>query len=343
MTLGLEGGERIIKEVSFKLKFEKFLVVIVVAVMLSTLIGTQLVSTASAATQEITGKLGGADYRIRIPDSWSGNLVVFCRGYSHTVPTSWPPNYYTSPLLEQGYMIAESNFGEGGYCVKEGAIRTHQLTEYVLDHYPVTGKVLLYGVSMGGCIALQLGVKYPNLYDGVLDICGTKDLAGSYEDKMYYASLTNDDDLVGALIAKGSAVPPYPFGNMVPPPLSNQLAAFRGYCLTSGGDIAIACGGNTPEEKPKAYERVSPTCGAADLTIPTITVHGDLDGLVPYSQSVAFEAAVAANGSSDLYRLYTVVGGEHANSPVRAKMPVCMTLLIDWVENGNPAPAMPPW
>ena len=312
--------------------------------MLFTIIASPLILSVQADTfTEITGKLGHADYRIRIPDSWSGNLVVFCRGYTHTVPTSWPPDYYTSPIFDQGYMIAESNYGEGGYCVKEGVIRTHQLTEDVLDNYPVTGKVLLLGVSMGGCIALQLGAKYPKLYDGVLDICGTKDLAGSYEDKIYYASLTNDDDLIAALIAKGSAVPPYPFGLVVPSPLSNQLAAFRGYCLTSGGDIALACGGNTPEEKPKAYERLSPTFSAADLTIPTITVHGDLDGLVPYSQSVAFEAAVAANGDSNLYRLYTVVGGEHADSPVRAKMPVCMSLLLDWVENGNPAPATAPW
>jgi len=241
-------------------------------------------------------------------------------------------------------MLAESTYGEWGYCVKEGVIRTHQLTEYILDHYPVTGKVLLLGISMGGDVALQLGAKYPQLYDGVLDICGTKDAAAQYNDKMLYSSLTNDNDLIAALIAKGSAVPPYPFGNIPNlPTLSDQLAAFRGFCLTSGGDIALACGGNTPEEKPKAYERISPTFSAADLTIPTITVHGDKDGLVAYSQSIAFEAAVAANGDSNLYRLYTVVGGEHANSPVRAKIPVCMTLLLDWVENGNPAPATPPW
>jgi pimeloyl-ACP methyl ester carboxylesterase len=327
-----------------KLKCKKFSVVIVVAVMLSTLIGTQFVSTASAVSwQVITGKLGRANYRIRIPNNWDGDLVIYCRGYSPQVPTSWSPNSFNQ-LLNQGYMFAESTYGKGGVCIKEGVIRTHQLTEYILDHYPVTGKVLLLGISMGGNIALQLGAKYPHLYDGVLDICGGKDSAAQYDDKMYYASLTNDDDLIAALISKGSAVPPFPFvPPYFPPPLSDQLAAFREYCLTSGGDIAIACGGNTPEEKPKAYERISPTFSAADITIPTITVHGDKDGLVPYSQSIAFEAAVAANGRLNLYRLYTVVGGEHANMAMLSKIPVCMPYLLDWVENGNPAPATPPW
>jgi pimeloyl-ACP methyl ester carboxylesterase len=332
-----------------KLEFKKLSVVIVTAVLLSTLLGTQLVSTASADTQEIMGKLAKADYRIRIPDNWEGNLVVVCRGYSPEVPTSWNPNSFWQ-LLGQGYMIAESNYGVGGYCVKEGVIRTHQLTEYVLDHYPVTGKVLLVGMSMGGNIALELGVKYPHLYDGVLDIAGTKDLKTQYYDKMYYASLTDYAELAAAIIANGGAVPAFP---LVPPyvvtpegwpgtDLEFQLFVFREFCLGSAGDIADACGG-TPDEKPKAYERVSPTFSAADLAIPTITVHGTKDTLVPYSASVAFEAAVAANGASDLYRLYTVVNGEHCNMPVMQKTPVCIPLLLDWVENGNPAPATTPW
>jgi len=331
----MKGGE--------KMNNKTILILTLTFLMLFTIIASPLIASVQADTfTEIKGKLGGADYRIRIPDNWDGDLVIFCRGYSHTVPTSWKPDSFYQ-LLGQGYMLAESTYGEGGYCVKEGVIRTHQLTEYILDHYPVTGKVLLLGISMGGDVALQLGAKYPHLYDGVLDICGTKDAAAQYNDKMYYVSLTNDEDLIAALIVKGSAVPPYPFANVVPPPLSDQLAAFRRYCLTSGGDIAIACGDNTPEEKPKAYERISPTFSAADITIPTITVHGDKDGLVAYSQSIAFEAAVAANGDSNIYRLYTVVNGEHANPPVVSKIPVCMPYLLDWVENGNPAPATPPW
>jgi len=328
-----------------KLKSKKFSVVIAVVVMLSTLLGTQFISTASAATQVITGKLGRADYRIRIPDNWEAsgrNLVVFCRGYSHEVPTSWNPNSFWQ-LLGQGYMIAESNYGEGGYCVQEGMIRTHQLTEYVLDHYPVSGKVLLLGISMGGNIALLLGTKYRHLYDGVLDVAGTKNLKSQYDVKMYYASLTDDAELAAAIIANGGVVPPFPISYSVPPPLSNQLAAFRVFQLSAAGAIANACGGNTPEEKPKAYERFSPTFSAADLAIPTITIHGDKDAIVPYFESVEFEAAVAANGASDLYRLYTVVGGEHADMPVMLKIPVCMPYLLDWVENGNPAPATAPW
>jgi pimeloyl-ACP methyl ester carboxylesterase len=323
-----------------------FFSILVIVLSLATLI-----NSVQAATTEITGDLGGAGYRIRIPDNWQqqgGNVVIACRGYSPTVPTSWSQTNYLM-LLAQGYMVAESNYGTGGYCVKEGIIRTHQLTEYILDHYPVEGRVLLMGVSMGGNIALELGVKYPDLYAGVLDICGSKDLAPQYNDKIAYAALTNDAELQAALIAKQSSPTPFPFWVSTTafpttfPTLHDALQGFRGFSATSAEDIKTACGGYLPEEKPKEYQKISPTYSASDLKIPTITVHGTKDGLVPYAQSVAFKAAVEANGDSDLYRLYTVTNGEHANNAVAMKIPVCIPILLAWVNGVSVAPTTTPW
>ena len=341
-----------------QLNYKKISVVIMIAVLLSTLAATLFISTATAAVtvNEITGKLGGADYRIRIPSNWEStgsNLVIYCRGYSHTVPTSFSATAFLM-LLGQGYIVAESSYGVGGYCVQEGMIRTHQLTEYILDHYAVTGKVLLMGISIGGNIALQLGAKYPDLYNCVLYISGSKDLSTQYDDKIAFAALTDDSALQAALIAKGSASTPYPFKfpyNSNPAlgypyiyaTLNSALNDFRSYCTVSANDIKLACGGNTPQEKMKAYEKISPTFSASDLKIPTITIHGDKDGLVPYSQSLGFKATVQSNGDLDLYRLYTVINGEHANPSVTSKIPICMPYLLNWVENGVPAPATMVW
>jgi hypothetical protein len=286
---------------------------------------------AASSFQIITGRLGGADFRLHIPSNWEGDLVVFCIGYSHEPQDANVLLFYSMAfawITDMGFALAMSNYGEGGYCVKEGVIRTHQLTEYVIDNYDVTGKVYLFGVSMGGGIALLLGAKYPNLYDGVLEAAGLKDAIAMYTLKMNYASITDDDDLSEAILANGGNVPPSPFPT---------VAVFRAWCQTAAADIAIACGG-TPEKKTQAYERISPTFSAVEIAIPTITVHGDADALVPYAESLSYLTAVAQAGHSDFYRLYRVAGAQHIDPLLSLQMGMSFLYLVNWVENGTPAP-----
>ncbi len=287
--------------------------------------------------------LGGANNTIKIPDGWNHQrLVVLCRGYSHVLdPNSIPMDSQSVAFLSMGAATAASNYGEGGYCVKEGVIHTHQLTEYVIDNYGVTGYVYLFGASMGGNIVLELGAKYPNLYDGVFDLFGSKNLKTQFIEKMNYVNLTDDSALMTALAAAGSAVPPYPFSVIPGATLPQKLAAFRLFSLNSGTDIWLACGMNTPEERPQAYERISPTFSATDIAVPTITLHGTADGLVPYSQSIQFMNAVIEAGNSDLYRLYKVVGKGHGDIG-NADIGLRFGQLVNWVENGVPAPASIP-
>ncbi len=276
--------------------------------------------------------LGGAINTIKMPDVWNGGLFVLCRGYTHTVSSDVPLDAITG-MLASGYATAATNNGVGGICVKEAMIRTHQLTEYVIDNYDVTGKVYLLGISLGGNVALQLGAKYPELYDGVLEVCGAKNMATEYLDKMYYLSLTNDADLAAAIVAKGGISPPYP---------QTSLTTFRASALTFANDIALACGG-TPEEKMQAYERISPTFSAAHISIPTISLVGTKDATVLYSESLEFRNAVAAEGNLDLYHFYKVVNGQHTNPLVNAQIPTCLNYLVNWVENGiSPPPSSSP-
>jgi hypothetical protein len=165
---------------------------------------------AAVNVNQITGTLGGAHYLIRIPDNWNGELIVGCRGYSHllsSVNLELYANIYNS-LITGGYAFAESDYGAQGYCVKEAIIRTHQLTEWVINNYHVTGHVYLIGISMGGNTALELGAKYPDLYSGVLDIAGSKDIKVHYSEKVAYSSLKDDTALAAAVIANGGVNPP---------------------------------------------------------------------------------------------------------------------------------------
>ena len=64
-------------------------------------------------------------------------------------------------LVNNGFAYAASSFGQGGYAVKEGMLLTHQLTEWVIDNFQVTGKVFLVGLSMGGTISSDASREVP--------------------------------------------------------------------------------------------------------------------------------------------------------------------------------------
>jgi len=285
---------------------------------------------------ETIGKLGRADFLIRIPNpitNWNGGLVIYCRGYLPGVPDITKVLSSTNPtsstLISLGYAVAFSNYGEGGFCFQKAMIRTHQLTEWIADNYDVTGKIYVIGISMGGSMALELGAKYPDLYDGVIDLAGPKDYGAAYADGMYLASLP-DVELLAEFARRG--VTTYPL-----PPIPSVIKLFLQLVNT---DTVIECGG-TPESKPQAYERISPLYSAVNVGIPTVTLHGTKDGLAPYAQSTAYRNAVNAAGHSDLYRLYIVTGAQHGDVALFSQMfqePYrAFYQLADWVEDGIPA------
>ena len=297
------------------MKIKRLSMAIVAVLMLSAILGAQFVAATSASETastsqtthdyynnagytEIIGTMGGANFVIRIPDIWNGMLVVGCRGYSHVFyPNSqFDLDGICFPLISGGFAYASSSYGEGGYCIQKAVIRIHQLTEYVVDNYNVLGKVFLIGTSMGGNVALLLGEKYPDLYSGVLDICGVKDLKSLYEGAQYVLSLT--DEQISALLG----IPIW------------AVPAYRAFVEDWLADVQIECGGAL-EDKPKAYERISPTYHA-DITKPVISVIGGMDYVVPPEQTEMYQDAVALAGSSDLYRVYTVPLGGHCDLPV---------------------------
>lgn len=257
------------------------------------------VVTQEDGYNQYVGTLGGANYVIRIPDNWNGMLVVGCHGYMGGALLPWHPDAQfrmdcwvdssgkslTLKLVDVGFAYAASSYGEGGWAIRKGMIRTHQLTQYVINRFGVTGKVFLVGVSMGSFV-LKLGEKYPELYDGVLDIVGQKNLTLAYYD-------------LEALI-NGPLFPSFP------PLLQSVL---RQSIL----DIEAACGG-TPDDRQRAYERFSPVC-YPDITIPVISIHGAQDPIISLENAYSYGTAVDDAGRSKYYREYTIDPGEHAWDP----------------------------
>jgi hypothetical protein len=215
---------------------------------------------------EYYGTMGGANFYILIPDDWTnllgdGMLVMMCRpaAYAEDPRNNMPDYPFAVELAKQGIAVAASNYGPNGN-IKDGVIRTHQLTMYVIDNYDVTGKVFLFGTSLGGGVALLLGESHPEVYSGVLDNSGVKDWAAAYYDAANYLISGSDPFL---LLWSGMAI--------------------SGYEDNYGG---------TPEERPNKYAKYSPT-HHADMAIPVISVvHAD-DAIVNPEQTEMYHAALS--------------------------------------------------
>ncbi len=326
-----------------------------IILMVSTTVGLQFVATVNAKKPEVNynpvlgftrilGTLGGAKYEIFMPDSWNEMLVIGCRGYHDEEPEIEEVAAHYLGLIfmtdenPEHFAFAWSTYGEGGWCIDTGVIRTHQLTEYVIENYNVQGKVLLHGVSMGGLIACLLGEKYPNLYDGVFDVCGVKDFASLYYHKKAITELPSNPTAIRAYMNGPPAYLPTSFTSTIP---NNKLLQMQQNQISTLPLMEMECGG-TPDTKPKAFERRSATCHA-DISIPVMSVVGQLDFGVPLFQVRMYYDAVEAAGCLDYYRSYIVEGGQHCDETVLEAALVYWEIFVDWVvDGGAPDPTPPP-
>lgn len=253
----------------------------------------------------------------------------------------------SSALLKFAY--AWTTYGEDGFCVKAGMIRTHQLTEYVIDNYvdnheqhgdfvdnnDLAGKVYLIGFSMGGQIACMLADKYPDRYDGVLDVCGNKDMAAFYHYWKDMSLLPQDANQIKSFFSAAPAYIPTFVLNMIPdggwlamPPATTPVLS----------DVEIECG-RTPETRLQAYDRLSPT-SHAHITIPVISLIARYDVIVPLQQQMDYYDAVEEAGCLAYYRSYTI-GAGHCDSTMVGKVQTYFAKLVAWVVDGVEPPATP--
>ena len=338
-------------------KMNKLLPVFIIIFMVSLIAETLIVSTVTAKNPEenynstleftqILGTLDGADYEILMPDNWNGMLVIGCRGHQSEEPDigDAPSMYRLGVALMEDetperFAFAWSTYGAGGWCINTAMIRTHQLTEYVIEKYNVQGKVLLNGVSMGGLVACLLGEKYPNLYDGVFDVCGVKDFASLYDHKKAVTLCNGPNEIRVYMLGPPAYMPPL----FVASRTNGQLLQMQQRQIEMLPEMEMECGG-TPDTKPKAFERRSATYHA-DISIPVMSIIGKLDFGVPLFQFRMYYEAVKEADSLDYYRSYIIANGQHVNEPILEAAAIKWKVFVDWVVDGVvpvPTPA-PPW
>ena len=152
-----------------------------VAPSLDAVVRTARVTTPASGpwARVVEGETGpGSLYALYIPAQWNGDAIYYAHGIRpplDPITLDDQDNFFEvrDALGAQGYAFAYSSFSENGLAVKDGAQRTHQLRGLLGSELPgAPQRNYLAGYSLGALVALELGERYPQQYDGVLAMCG---------------------------------------------------------------------------------------------------------------------------------------------------------------------------
>ena len=123
----------------------------------------------------------GATYRICMPATWNGDLMIFAHGYvAPNRPVGIPEDQLTLPgvgsidtiITNQGYAFATTGYSVNGLAVVPAQADLIDLVNVFEQKKGPADKVLLAGVSEGALIGTLLAERTPSVFDGVLALCG---------------------------------------------------------------------------------------------------------------------------------------------------------------------------
>ena len=183
----------------------------------------RLATISGADVQHVEGRTGPASfYYLDVPPNWNHDLVVYAHGI--TLPPDkavGQPNYIPlrDLLLARGFAVAVSSFDVNGYALKDGFLRTHQLSGLFAARFGQPARTYLLGRSLGGIIVQRLAETFPEQYAGALSVAGV--LGGSRAEVDYIGTIRVLFDYFskGKLAVPGNALP----GNVLEvPPMTEQ-------------------------------------------------------------------------------------------------------------------------
>lgn len=120
----------------------------------------------------------GALYRICLPSSWNGELVVYAHGYvAPQLPLSIPDDQVGGTSISQsvnqrGYAFATTSYSKNGLAIKEGLADVVDLVKIFINANARPRFIYILGSSLGGTVAALAAEKFPQLFNGALTIAG---------------------------------------------------------------------------------------------------------------------------------------------------------------------------
>jgi pimeloyl-ACP methyl ester carboxylesterase len=132
------------------------------------------------------GRIGGAVYRVEMPDDWNGRLVLWMHGFGQFAPeASVSAPDVRGYLIGQGWAWGASSFSSSSWIPGRAADETAAVWDYFARTYGRPSRTYVIGLSMGGAAAHIAAERYPDRFDGALGLCGaagaTPALAGGVD------------------------------------------------------------------------------------------------------------------------------------------------------------------
>lgn len=121
------------------------------------------------------GTLQGAPYRIDIPATWNGDLVMLMHGYQPVgAPQTTPMRAAeaTPVFLKQGYAVAQSEYASQGWAVGDAIVDNERLRQHFIRAFARPAHTYIYGFSLGGLETVASIERSRHAYTGALVMCG---------------------------------------------------------------------------------------------------------------------------------------------------------------------------
>ncbi len=147
-------------------------------VLLATAVAVMAGSVTGAAANPPpeTGTIDGANFKIEMPASWNGTLVLYSHGYvtpgSALVAHDAGDPITAAWLLANGYAIAGSSYSQNGWALQQAFHDQIALLGHFQDEHGKPARTIAWGQSLGGIITAGLIQLHPERFAGAIPMCG---------------------------------------------------------------------------------------------------------------------------------------------------------------------------
>jgi pimeloyl-ACP methyl ester carboxylesterase len=116
----------------------------------------------------------GGHWSAQVPARWNGTLLLWSRGYSPSATgADAAPATHRQALLDAGYAIAGSDYGSGGWALKEAVPAQRAAIAAFEKRFGKPRRVIGWGFSMGGLVTAALAEQRPSVLDGAITFCSS--------------------------------------------------------------------------------------------------------------------------------------------------------------------------
>jgi hypothetical protein len=130
----------------------------------------------------LSGEINGAPYRIRVPETWNGTLLVFAHGYRDKADHPGendnrnadiaPSAALEAPLLAQGFALAGTAYKDNGWAIKDAIQDVKNLAVFFRENVAQPQRTIIVAASLGTFVGFKSMEQFNGIYDGALCLCG---------------------------------------------------------------------------------------------------------------------------------------------------------------------------